>query len=211
MPSRIASVGDTIYLAGGEALVVGTVTRASLFASPSVLVTLGGAQRLTVGAQNRASMIVADGVPTDLPSVLRAFEFDEVAEDLGRPLQNATRSIDLIRILLRAVAALIVASVIHLSALERMRDFAVFKAIGVSTAAIGMGLAVQAVAIAVAASLIGAVLAAIIAPQFPMDVAISPGAPVFLPGLAVGVGGLASLLGVHRIATVQPAAAFGGP
>jgi putative ABC transport system permease protein len=209
--SRIASVGETIVLAGSAMSVVGTVPRASLFASPSVFVTLAEAQRLVAGGRNRASMIVTDGVPASLPSELRAFEFDEVAEDLARPLQNATQSIDLIRVLLWAVAALIVASVIYLSALERMRDFAVFKATGSSTAAISVGLVLQAVTIAVAASVIGAAVATLVAPRFPMDVSISTGALLFLPALAVGVGVLASLVGVRRIATVQPAAAFGGP
>jgi putative ABC transport system permease protein len=209
--ARVASVGDTITLAGNEMNVVGTVPRASLFATPSVFVTLEEAQRMVAGGRNRASMIVTDGVPGALPAGLRAFEPDEVAEDLARPLHNATQSLDLIRILLWAVAALIVASVIYLSALERMRDFAVFKATGSSTAAISVGLVLQAVTVAVAASLIGAALATLLAPHFPMDVSISTGALLFLPALAVAVGVIASLIGVRRIATVQPAAAFGGP
>ena len=208
---RLARTGDSISILGNDYVVVGTVSRASLFASPSAFVTLTEAQRLVSGGDNRASMIVTDGTPTALPAGLHAFDVDQVATDLGRPLKNATSSIDLIRFLLWAVAALIVASVIHLSAMERTRDFAVFKATGSSTAAICLGLMLQAVTIALAASAIGAALATLIAPRFPMDVSISRGAILFLPALAVGVGILASLIGLRRIATVEPAAAFGGP
>ena len=47
----------------------------------------------------------------------------------------------MIAVLLWIVAALIVGSVIYLSALERTRDFAVFKAVGVSTRSVIAGLA----------------------------------------------------------------------
>jgi putative ABC transport system permease protein len=100
---------------------------------------------------------------------------------------------------------------VYLSALERSRDFAVFKAAGVSTGRIGVGLAVQAVLIALTASIVGGALAMFIAPKFPMDVIISRGSLFFLPLLAVVVGLLASLVGLNRVAKVQPALAFGGP
>lgn len=58
-------------------------------------------------------------------------------------------------VLLWGVAALIVGSLIYLSALERTRDFAVFKALGVTTAMVLAGLALQAVAVAVAAAVLG--------------------------------------------------------
>lgn len=208
---RLADIGDTVEVFGTTFEVVGTVDRASLFASPSVFVTLDEAQRLVANGQNIASMIVTAGVPGALPPGLRAFEEDEVAQDLARPLRNATRSIDLIKVLLWAVAALIVASVVYLSALERTRDFAVFKATGSSTVAIALGILVQAIAIALAASILGTLLALFIAPRFPMDVTISTSSMVMLPVLAVAVGALASLIGVRRVATVEPAAAFGGP
>ena len=161
--------------------------------------------------QNVASMIVTKAVPTSVPDGMTAFDWRGTSTDLARPLMNATRSIDLIRILLWMVAALIVASVIYLSALERTRDFAVFKATGVRTRAIGAGLALQAIVIALAASVVGAILGLLIAPQFPMDVVISRGALLFSPVLAVIVGSLASLVGLRRIAGIEPAVAFGAP
>jgi putative ABC transport system permease protein len=44
-----------------------------------------------------------------------------------------------------------------------------------------------------------------------MDVSISGSSILLLPAVAIGVGVLASLIGMRKVATVQPAAAFGGP
>jgi putative ABC transport system permease protein len=99
---------------------------------------------------------------------------------------------------------------VFLSAVERTRDFAVFKAIGTSTSSMAAGLLLQAVLLSVAASLVGIVLALLLAPAFPMPVDISWRAMVLLPLLAVGVGALASLFGLRRAVRVEPALAFGG-
>jgi putative ABC transport system permease protein len=209
---RLADIGDEVTILGRSFSVVGTVDKASLIAgSPSAFMTLADAQAMLTNGQNLASMIVTTGAPSGLPAELTAFDRSQTEADLARPLKSATQSIGFIRTLLWMVAALIVASVIYLSALERTRDFAVFKATGVPTHAIGVGLALQAIAIALTASIVGGVLALLIAPWFPMDVVISRGSLLFLPVLAVIVGIVSSLVGLRRIAQVQPAVAFGGP
>ena len=75
--------------------------------------------------------------------------------DLLRPLKVAVDAITIVAVLLWIVAALIVGSVIYLSALERLRDFAVFKAIGVTTRSIAAGLAMQSIIVALLAALVG--------------------------------------------------------
>jgi putative ABC transport system permease protein len=113
--------------------------------------------------------------------------------------------------LLWVVAAMIVGSMIYVSAIERTRDFAVFKAVGVAARSILGGLAVQAVIVAVLAALLGGVLSVVLGPLFPMRVDIPPAAFVALPILAVVIGLLASVAGLRRAVTVDPALAFGGP
>jgi putative ABC transport system permease protein len=204
-------VGDTLRVGGSDFVVTGVVDQASLLAgTPSVTVTIAEAQRLLLGGQPLASMVVTSGVPT-LPNGYTAFTRDEAHSDLMRPLTNASQSIDFVKLLLWLVAALIVASVVYLTVLERSRDFAVFKATGVSNTAIGAGICLQAVIIAVVASVLGVGLALLLAPFFPMTVEISTSAMVTLPVLAVGVGVAAGLIGVARTARVAPATAFGGP
>jgi putative ABC transport system permease protein len=131
--------------------------------------------------------------------------------DLLRPLKDARRALTIVAGLLWLVAACIVGSIVYLSALERVRDFAVFKATGASTRSLLGGLAVQAVVISMASAFVGAVVALVLAPKFPLPVAIPGRALMLLPLISVTVGLLASLAGLRRTATVDPALAFAGP
>jgi putative ABC transport system permease protein len=212
VPEKLGvKVGQMVRVAGSDMEVIGIVSKASLVAgAPTLTVTVAESQRLLVGGQPLVSMVLSRGAPT-LPDTYRAFTQAQAHADLIRPLKNAVQSIDFIKILLWLVAGLIIASVVYLTVLERTRDIAVFKATGVSNVAIGAGICLQAVILAVTASLVGIVLAVILAPWFPMDVVISTGAQVGLPILAVVVGILAGLFGVRRTTSVSPATAFGGP
>ena len=120
-------------------------------------------------------------------------------------------SISIMAVVLWIVVALIVGSVVYLSALERLRDFAVFKAIGVRTRSIMAGLALQALVIALLAAAVGVVLAQLLAPLFPMIVVVPTGAYLALPVIAIVIGLLASVAGLRRAVAVDPALAFGGP
>ncbi len=204
-------VGDSFDISGESFFVSGVVDNASLIAgTPTVLMPLGDAQLLLFGGQPRVSMILATG-DVRVPDGYRAFTREEVSADLIRPLKNPIRSIDFIKILLWIVAALIIASVVYLTVLERTRDIAVFKATGASSWSIGIGICLQAVILAVLASIVGIVFAALLAPRFPMEVNVSTRSMILLPLLAIGVGVLAGLIGVRRTVRVEPATAFGGP
>ena len=141
----------------------------------------------------------------------KAIDRDGAIADLLRPLKVAVNSITIVAILLWIVAALIVGSVIYLSALERLRDFAVYKAIGVPTGSIAAGLALQAIVVALSAVVVGVVLSALLGPIFPMQVIVPSYAYIILPVIAVVFGLIASGTGLHRAVSVDPAMAFGGP
>lgn len=128
-----------------------------------------------------------------------------------RPLKVAVDAITVVAVLLWIVAALIVGSVVYLSALERLRDFAVFKAIGVPTRSILAGLALQAVVVALLAAVVGGILSLLLAPLFPMTVVVPLSAFVALPAIATVIGLLASVAGLRRVVAIDPALAFGGP
>jgi putative ABC transport system permease protein len=91
-----------------------------------------------------------------------------------------------------------------------MRDFAVFKAIGVPTRSVMAGLALQAVIVALLAAGFGVILAQLLSPLFPMTVVVPLRAYVALPMVAVAIGLLASIAGLRRAVAVDPALAFGG-
>ena len=78
----------------------------------------------------------------------------DVKEDLGRPVRQAKQTIALIRVLLWIVAAGIIGAVVYLSVLERVRDLAALKAIGVATRDLVAGLILQAALLSLLAALL---------------------------------------------------------
>ena len=207
----LAGLGDSFAIGGKSFKVVGTVSGQRLYAGlPMVYIALAEAQQVSLQGQPYASTFIYPKMPTTVPPGLKAMSNAEVRSDVLRPLQNAMDSIALVRVLLWIVAATIIGSVLYLQAMERTRDFAVFKATGTSTAAIGVGLALQAVVLSLAAAVLAAIFGALLAPTFPMHVEIPSSAYALLPVVTVVVGLLASLIALRKTATVQPAAAFGG-
>jgi putative ABC transport system permease protein len=218
-PSEIA-VSDTLGRKLGDALVVGSQrvsivgiieNSTALGHQPNLFFTVAGAQQAVFSGQPLISSIGLRGAPPRVPDGYRAVDRNGAVDDLLRPLKPAYEAIRVIAILLWIVAALIVGSVIYLSALERTRDFAVFKAIGASTRAVLGDLALQAILVAVIAAAVGALLSVALAPLFPMRVAVPQSAYILLPLIAVVIGVFASAAGLRRAVTVDPALAFGGP
>ena len=99
----------------------------------------------------------------------------------------------------------------YLTALERVRDFAVLKATGTSNATL-VRRARAPGRRALARSPRSSPIAdrAALAPFFPFQVVIAASAYVLLAVVAVVVGLLASLAGLRRAIGVDPAIAFGG-
>ncbi len=205
-------VGDEVEIASRTLEIVGIVENSTALANlPNVFLTTEGAQNLVYGGEPLVASIGIRGNLDQVPDGYRVLDRAGGVEDLLRPLKVAVNSITIVAILLWVVAALVVGSVIYLSALERLRDFAVFKAIGVPTTSIAAGLALQAVIIALLAALVGAGLSVLLAPLFPMHVNVPTEAFVALPLIAVVMGLIASGTGLHRAVSVDPAIAFGGP
>jgi putative ABC transport system permease protein len=205
-------IGDSMQIGGRTFVVVGRVSGSTLYAgSPNVFVTLGDAQQLIFNGEPIVTAVATRGTPAALPRDLTFVSPHAAHVDLLRPLKDARRALTIVAGLLWLVAACIVGSIVYLSALERVRDFAVFKATGASTRSLLGGLAVQAVVISMASALVGAVVALVLAPKFPLPVAIPGRALMLLPLISVTVGLLASLAGLRRTATVDPALAFAGP
>lgn len=205
-------VGDEIEIASRRLSVVGVVPNSTALANlPNIFLTTNGAQQLVYGGQSLVASIGVRGSLGQVPAGYKAIDREGAIADLLRPLKVAVNSITIVAVLLWVVAALIVGSVIYLSALERLRDFAVYKAIGVPTSSIAAGLALQAVVVALAAVAVGVALSALLAPIFPMQVIVPAGAYIALPVIAVVFGLIASATGLHRAVSVDPAMAFGGP
>jgi len=206
------AVGDHVEIGSRVVRIVGLVDKSTALAGQAnAFLTVEGAQQVLFSGQPLISAVGLRGTAAEIPDGYRIVGRDAAINDLLRPLQKAFGALSYLAILLWAVAALIVGSLIYLSALERTRDFAVFKAVGVATRSVLAGLVLQAVIVAVLAAALGAVLSLGLAPTFPIPVVVPTSAFVLLPVIAVVIGLLASVAGMRRAVTVDPALAFGGP
>jgi putative ABC transport system permease protein len=204
--------GEWIELSGRQLQVVGLADQVTwYFGTPTLFLALEDAQAVAFDGQPLAMAILTQGMPrTELPG-LEVLSNLQAMDDLERPLVRGTQSIDLISALLWLVAAGIIGSIVYLSALERLREFAVFKATGASNRSLLAGLALQAVVLSAMAAVLAVGIARLLGPMFPFAVEIPPLAFPRLVVLAMLVGLAASAAGLRRAVSVQPALAFGGP
>jgi putative ABC transport system permease protein len=203
-------VGDELLLSGTPFEVVGTIDHWTAVAGvANVFLTREDAQRIAFSGLSIVSAVAIEGAPREAVEGTQILTDAEVRDDLLRPVRNGISAIDLTAVLLWVVAASIIGSVVYLSTLERMRDFAVFKAVGTRSATILGDLVVQAVVLALAAAAMGALVARVIGPAFPLSVEIPDTAYLLLPVMALVVGAVASLAGLRRAVRADPALAFG--
>ncbi len=204
-------IGDTLEVADLELTVVGHVDGLSVNAGmPMVVVPLDTFQGSLLGGLPLATAGIVSSDQAVAPQGFKLVDVADARDDALRILGDATSTISLIEALLWIVAALIVGSVMYLSAVERTRDFAVFRAIGTSTGALASGVVMQAGVLALVAGAIGVGVAYLLAPIFPMNVDLSLGAVLGLPLLALIVGVVSGVFALRRAISVEPAEAFAG-
>jgi putative ABC transport system permease protein len=206
-----ADVGSEVVISGKRERVVGKVGDLRYnFGTHTVFMTLQDAQDLSFAGQPLASAVITKGTPRGRVAGLNVLTNAQVKADLERPTQSGKQSIDFIQALLWIVAAGIIALIVYLTALERVRDFAVLKATGTSNATLFGALALQAVVLSLVSAVLAVAIALALAPFFPFQIAIASSAYVLLAVVAIVVGLVASLAGLRRAVGVDPAIAFGG-
>ena len=205
-------VGQRFFVGSSHFTVVGLLEHSTLLSgTPNVFITQHAAQRILFGGRGLISAVLIKGTPTSVPSAYRVLTLAQVKTDMTSSLAKAQQVVTFIEVFLWLIAGSIIGSVIYVSALEKIRDFAVLKATGSSNTQLMSVLAIQAVVISVAAAAIAAVAAVLVAPEFPILISIPLWAILVLPVLAVALGLLASTAGLRRALAVEPASAFGGP
>jgi putative ABC transport system permease protein len=203
------AIGATLRLAGRPLQVVGEVNGLTYNGgTPTILLTLSEAQDVAFGGQPLASAIVVRGAPRGLTGGLRIMTPTEVRDDLRRPLSVATSTLGLLAVLLWVVAAGIVGFVCYLSGLDRSRDLAVFKAVGVTTARLVASVLVEGVLMSLAAAAVAFALSSAFLPVFPLDTALTGAACLRLLAVALVIGLAASAASVRQAVRVDPATAF---
>lgn len=204
------SIGDEVELGGQRFEIVGVLPGASVWLNvPVMFVTLADAQALVFEGAPAATALVTRGVPEELIAGLQLITPAAALSDLKRPLKNAITNIVLIQVLLWGVAVAIVGSILYVSALERSRDFAVFKAFGTRSIDLAGALLVEATAIACAAAVGAIAVSRPLGSIFPAVISYPAWSVLLLPGIAVAIGILGALAGARRAMAIDPAEAFG--
>ncbi|MEY2474239.1 MAG: putative transport system permease protein [Actinomycetota bacterium] len=204
-------IGDTFGISGTSFRVVGTVSHQTFNGGrPSVYMSLHDAQQVMFAGQPFVTAVAVKGVPTQVPDAAKFMNSKDAGKDLKRPLGDVIKSISTFRTILWIVAIAIVGSVVYLSALERIGDFAVFKATGTATVDLLGALVVQAVALSVTASVFACGLAYGLRSMFPVTPLLPARLQLTLPVVGLVIGVLASGAALRRAVTVDPALAFGG-
>ena len=207
-----AAVGEEIVLGPQQFTVAGLTDGTTMFAGmPMVFMDITAAQELVYRGQPLATAILLGSDDVEAPDGFVVRTPEAIAEDAIRPLDGAISSIDLVRVLLWFVAAMIIGTMIYLSALERRRDVAVLKAVGGSTTQMAASIALQGVITALFAALVAAVLQIGLVPVFPLEVAVPARAFYQIPVIAIVVALLSGLVGLRKAVRVDPALAFSGP
>jgi putative ABC transport system permease protein len=204
-------VGSTLRMKGQAFRIVGLTHGLTYFGGiPVAFMSLRDAQNLLFLGQPLASAIVTRGTPRDAPSDLQVLTNNQVRADLYRPIKQASGTIQVLDILLILIAAGIIGAILYMSALERVKDFAVMKATGASNGFVVAGLIAQAVVLSASAAVVAIVLAQFIGPLVPSGVEIPSSSYGVLIVTALLVGIIGSLTGLRRAISVDPALAFGG-
>ncbi len=204
-------LGTSVDIGGAAFTVVGISDRTTLFAGiPMGFVDLVQAQQLVFGSEQVISTLFINGRSVPIVEGTSVRSDQVIAADALTPLDGAIGSVNLIRILLWIVAAVIIGAVVYLSALERSRDFAVLKAVGATNRDLVIGLAMQAALIALIAVAIAAVLQALIQPVFPLRVQVPARAFWQVPLVAVIASMVSAAGGMRKVAGSDPAKAFAG-
>jgi putative ABC transport system permease protein len=207
------SVGDRLELVGTSLKVVGLVDHHTLLGGvPNVYASVADAQRIAFQGQPLLTAVVARGRPVAgaVPPGMTVLSSEAVREDTVHAMRDAIASIDNSRSLMWIVAAVIVAALMYVSALERLRDFAVLKSLGSPSWLLFGGVALQSVAVTLLAAVFAVGASRVMRPMFALPTSVPASAYLVLPVVAVIVGLLSSVVALRRAVSVDPASAFAG-
>ena len=204
-------IGHRFTVSGHSFRVVGVVSDRTLLGGvPNAYVTVADAQSVVFGGRPLIGGVLTTGIPATVPAGYGVYTNAQIDQASLAQLASAVSSINNSKFFMWVIAAIIVAALVYVTALERTRDFAVLKALGSTTTLLFVGLAAQAVAVSLAAAVIAAILSNFMTGLFAQPVDIPGSAFIVLPLSALVVGLLASLAALRRAASVDPAAAFAG-
>ncbi len=207
-------LGDTFEL-NGRRLTVGAEVSgtAFYFSMPTVWLPLPAVQSSLFAGQDVATAFVVQGEldpATGASATIDVLTNADAQADYDRVLGATADTLNIINTLLWLMATGVVAAIVYVSVLERSRDFATLKAVGVANRSLIGGLLAQSSALSLASAVAAVGVAKALSPSFGFPVTMPADAYAQLLVVALGVGVLASLVGIRKITRIDPALAFGG-
>ena len=204
-------IGEELVLVGAPLRVVGLVEGHTLLGGvPNVYATIADAQRVAFQGQPLVTTVVLAGPLVTPPEGMTVLTTDAVRADTVHAMKDAIASIDNSRSLMWIVAAVIVAALMYVSALERLRDFAVLKSLGSPSWLLFVGVALQSIIVTMLAAVFALGASRLMKPMFALPTSVPGRAYLVLPVVAVVVGLVSSLVALRRAVSVDPASAFAG-
>jgi putative ABC transport system permease protein len=172
---------------------------------------LEDAQNLfVIGQRIVTAFVVRGALRGPLPKGLESMTNAQVIESLRRPVRVAASTIAYLDILLWIVAGGIIGTILYMTSLERLRDFAALKAIGARGSQVVTGITAQALVMSFASAIVAWIVSRALIPVFPIIVEIPLRSYPLTLAVALIVGLVGSVAGVRRAMAIDPALAFGG-
>jgi putative ABC transport system permease protein len=125
-------------------------------------------------------------------------------------IDRARQQIMLFRFILLVVSTVIIALIIYTMTLEKTRDIATLKIIGAPNTRIGSLILQESLALGLLGYGFGAVLINLVYEYFPRRVAILAFDQYVLLGIVLAICVMASMVGIRRALSIDPATAMGG-
>jgi putative ABC transport system permease protein len=203
-------LNDAVEVGRQTVRVVGLTARMTVTGGlPLLFVHLKDAQEILQDGHPVATAVLVRGPLGPVPAGYKTMTPEETSADSVRPMEVTMSALRLIALLLWAAGTVLIGAFVYVSAIGRLRDFAVMKALGGSVTQLLRGVAAQSLLLAIAAAATGAALANLYIPRFPVYLDPPGAAYVQLFILAAGSGLLASVGGIRKAVRVDPALAFG--
>jgi putative ABC transport system permease protein len=200
---------ETLEVGRTVVRVVGLTERMTVTGGlPLLFVHLRDAQEILQDGHPVATAVLVRGSLLQVPDGYKAMTPAETADDSVRPMEVTMSALRLIALLLWAAGTVLIGAFVYVSALGRLRDFAVVKALGGSTLQVLRSVVFQSFVLALAAGGMGAVLTSAFVSRLPVHLDPPDAAYLQLVLLAAASGVLASLGGIRKAVRVDPAVAF---
>ncbi len=218
------SIGDTVTVLGGEARIVGLSAGTASLVNSVAFVSFDDFQAMRGGAPVVSYVLVkvapgaspetvASAIEREVPDLTAQSAADFAAQERRLVMDMSADVISIMNVIGFVVGLAVVALTVYVATLARRREYGVLKALGARNTAlyrVVLAQAVLSVALGFAVGLAFTGLLTLVVPQAGLGLELSiGGASLVKVGLfALVIAGLAAILPVRQVSSLDPAVVF---